>query len=155
MTKDEYKEKLEILKKWAYAYYVQDNPIATDEEYDALYRDIEAYERQNPKLADESSPTKRVGGVVRDGFSKATHKARMWSMEDIFDKDGLVAWVERMSQECKAMEDTERFYKQVLANCDEIAMIMDGVVIKVDNIEIKKVIKCSTCNSELFDGVLV
>jgi len=99
-----YKEDIKILKKWAYAYYVQDNPIATDEEYDTLYRAIEAYEKQNPKQADEFSPTLRVGGVVRDGFSKATHKARMWSMEDIFDKDGLVTWVERIHKNVDGAE---------------------------------------------------
>ncbi len=96
MTNDNYKQKIEILKKYAYAYYVQDNPIATDEEYDTLYRAIEAYEKQNPLHVDEYSPTRRVGGVIREGFSKATHKARMWSMEDIFDRDGLQTWCERI-----------------------------------------------------------
>jgi DNA ligase (NAD+) len=96
MTTKEYKEKIEILKKWANAYYVQDNPIASDEEYDKLYRKIEAFEKQNPNIADKNSPTKRVGGIVRDEFSKATHKARMWSMEDIFDENGLKSWFERI-----------------------------------------------------------
>ena len=96
MTKEEYKQKIEILKKWAYAYYVEDSPIATDEEYDTLYRAIESYEKQNPLHVDKNSPTLRVGGVVRDGFSKATHKSRMWSMEDIFDIDGLKTWLERI-----------------------------------------------------------
>ncbi len=96
MTNDNYKQKIEILKKYAYAYYVQDNPIATDEEYDTLYRAIETYEKKNPLHVDEYSPTRRVGGVIREGFSKATHKARMWSMEDIFDRDGLQIWCERI-----------------------------------------------------------
>lgn len=104
MTKDNYKEKIEILKQYAYAYYVQDNPIATDEEYDILYRSIETYEKQNPLHVDEYSPTMRVGGVIRDGFSKATHKARMWSMEDIFDKDGLITWVERIHKNVDGAE---------------------------------------------------
>jgi len=100
----EYKQKVEILKKWAYAYYVEDNPIATDEEYDELYRSIELYEKQNPLQVDEFSPTLRVGGVVRDGFSKATHRAQMWSMEDVFDLDGLVVWVERIYKNVDRVE---------------------------------------------------
>jgi len=104
MTKENYKEKIEILKKWAYAYYVQDSPIATDEEYDTLYRAIETYEKQNPLHVDEFSPTLRVGGVVREGFSKATHKARMWSMEDIFDKDGLKTWFDRIHKNVDGAE---------------------------------------------------
>ncbi len=104
MTKDDYKKQVELLKKYAYAYYVEDNPIATDEEYDTLYRAIEAYEEKNPLHVDKSSPTLRVGGVIRDGFSKATHKAPMWSMEDIFDKDGLITWVERIHKNVDGAE---------------------------------------------------
>jgi DNA ligase (NAD+) len=96
MTNETYKQQIKILKKWSYAYYVQDNPIATDEEYDILYRLIEAYEKQNPLHVDDNSPTKRVGGVIRDSFSKATHIAQMWSMEDKFDKNGLQVWIERV-----------------------------------------------------------
>jgi len=104
MTQKNYIEKLEILKKWAYAYYVQDDPIATDEEYDTLYRSIEAYEKENPLHVDEFSPTLRVGGVIRDGFTKATHRAQMWSMEDIFDSAGLVAWIERIHKNVDGVE---------------------------------------------------
>lgn len=70
MNIDDYKEKIEILKKWAYQYYVLDEPIASDEEYDKLYRVIKEFEENNPEVADESSPVKRVGGFVLDGFEK-------------------------------------------------------------------------------------
>ncbi len=40
MTNKQYQEKIDILKKWAHAYYVDDNPIATDEEYDTLYHEV-------------------------------------------------------------------------------------------------------------------
>ncbi|MEA3454935.1 MAG: NAD-dependent DNA ligase LigA [Campylobacterota bacterium] len=95
MTKLEYIEKIEELKKWAYAYYVEDNPIATDEEYDALYHEVLAYEKSHPGQAAEDSPTKRVGGVVRDEFSKAKHIKRMWSMEDVFTTDEVQEWLDR------------------------------------------------------------
>ena len=98
MTKNEYRQKVELLKEWAKAYYVLDNPIATDEEYDALYREVEEFEKRHPKLSDENSPTKRVGGVIREEFSKASHIARMWSMEDVFDFDGLKAWLKRVEK---------------------------------------------------------
>jgi len=44
MTNEQYNQNVETLKKWAYAYYVEDNPIATDEEYDRLYHEVLAYE---------------------------------------------------------------------------------------------------------------
>ena len=96
MTQKDYLKKIEILKKWAYAYYVEDNPIATDEEYDKLYHEVLEYENKNPNDAVEDSPTKRVGGVVRDEFSKAKHIKRMWSMEDVFTKDEVQEWLDRV-----------------------------------------------------------
>jgi DNA ligase (NAD+) len=98
MTHEEYQEKIQRLKKWAYAYYVEDNPIATDEEYDILYHEVLDYETANPNQVAEDSPTKRVGGVVRDEFSKAKHIKRMWSMEDVFDRNEVIEWLERVEK---------------------------------------------------------
>ena len=95
MTHSDYLQQVEILKKWAHAYYVEDNPIATDEEYDKLYHEVLDYETENPNEVAEDSPTKRVGGVVRDEFSKAKHIKRMWSMEDVFTTDEVQEWLDR------------------------------------------------------------
>jgi DNA ligase (NAD+) len=98
MTKKQYQEKINILKKWAYAYYVEDNPIATDEEYDKLYHEVLDYEKAHPDDVVEDSPTKRVGGVVRDEFSKAKHIKRMWSMEDVFTTEEVQEWLDRVEK---------------------------------------------------------
>jgi len=98
MTNNQYLENVEQLKKWAHAYYVDDNPIATDEEYDKLYHEVLDYETANPSVAAQDSPTKRVGGVVRDEFSKAKHIKRMWSMEDVFNTEEVVEWLERVKK---------------------------------------------------------
>ena len=98
MTYDEYVKKVKTLKKWAYAYYVNDNPIATDEEYDTLYHKVLNYEIKHPDKAVADSPTKRIGGVVRDEFSKAKHIRRMWSMEDVFSKEEVKEWLERVEK---------------------------------------------------------
>jgi len=95
MINKEYQEKVQILKKWAHAYYVEDNPIATDEEYDKLYHEVLDYEAENSNEVAEDSPTKRIGGVVRDEFSKAKHIRRMWSMEDVFTTDEVQEWLDR------------------------------------------------------------
>jgi len=95
MTKKQYQNKIQTLKKWAHAYYVDDNPIATDEEYDKLYHEVLDYETANPNEVVEDSPTKRVGGVVRDEFSKAKHIKRMWSMEDVFTTEEVQEWLDR------------------------------------------------------------
>ncbi|MFT7880235.1 MAG: NAD-dependent DNA ligase LigA [Sulfurimonas sp.] len=98
MTNETYVEKVELLKKWAHAYYVEDNPVASDEEYDRLYHEVLEYENAHPEEVAEDSPTKRVGGIIRDEFTKATHIKRMWSMEDVFDRDEVSEWLERVEK---------------------------------------------------------
>jgi len=99
MNLNEYKTKVALLKDYAYRYYVLDEPITTDEEYDNLYRKIEKFERENPDSIDFSSPTQRVGDIVLSKFEKANHIKRMWSLEDVFDKDELKSWIERTKVE--------------------------------------------------------
>lgn len=98
MNKDEYQQAITVLKDWAYAYYVLDNPIASDEEYDVLYKKVEEYEKKNPKFIAYDSPTLRVGGVVLENFQKASHLEPMWSMEDVFNPEELFAWIERVKK---------------------------------------------------------
>ncbi len=98
MTHKAYQEKVAKLKKYAYAYYVQDNPLVTDEEYDKLYHEVLSYELENPELKEIDSPTSRVGGAILEGFSKAKHIKRMWSMEDIFDDKELSSWLTRVEK---------------------------------------------------------
>jgi DNA ligase (NAD+) len=98
MTKIQYINKTKKLISWAKAYYVDDNPIATDEEYDKLYHEVLEYEENNPEHKLLDSPTQRIGGEIIDGFSKSSHIKPMWSMEDIFDNDELVKWIDRLKK---------------------------------------------------------
>ena len=95
---EEYQKAVETLKEWAYHYYVLDNPLVTDEEYDKLYREVENYEKANPDKIDPTSPTQRVGDVVLEGFEKAKHLSRMWSMEDVFNINEFQDWLNRVSK---------------------------------------------------------
>ena len=98
MTHETYQKNIQTLKKWAHAYYVEDNPIATDEEYDKLYHDVLDYETAHPDEVAPDSPTQRVGSVVRDEFSKAKHIKRMWSMEDVFSIGEVREWLVRVEK---------------------------------------------------------
>ncbi len=60
-----------------------------------LYKKVETFENEFPDLKVSYSPTNRVGDAVSEGFEKINHKAKMWSMEDIFDDNELLAWLER------------------------------------------------------------
>ena len=96
MNYETYKNGVEKLNTYAYHYYVLDNPITTDEVYDKLYHEVLEYEQENPSSILENSPTQRVGDMVLEGFSKANHKSRMWSLEDVFNADDLSKWLTRV-----------------------------------------------------------
>ena len=96
MTKKEYKKNVELLKKWAEAYYKEDNPLVSDDVYDKLYRKVEKFEKEHPEFIEPTSPTQRVGGEILEEFEKAKHLTPMWSMEDVFNDTELEEWVERI-----------------------------------------------------------
>ncbi len=93
MNLNNYKEAVEKLNLYAYHYYVLDDPITTDEVYDKLYHEVLEYEQSHKEDILPSSPTQRVGDIVSEGFSKASHLSRMWSLEDVFDSEGLQRWL--------------------------------------------------------------
>jgi DNA ligase (NAD+) len=95
MNKQEYLEAVEKLNLWSHHYYVLDDPIMTDEMYDKLYHEVLEYEEENPEEVLANSPTQRVGDIISEGFTKEPHLSRMWSLEDIFDNDGLAKWLEK------------------------------------------------------------
>lgn len=103
MTNEQYLQKVALLKKMAYHYYTLDSPIASDEEYDNLYAEILAYESANPTQIVADSPTQKVGDEILTKFEKSTHIEKMWSLEDIFNKDELIAWVERIYKNINAL----------------------------------------------------
>ena len=90
----EYDTNIKKLIEWSHAYYVLDNPIATDEEYDKLARECKAFEEANPLLKHPNTPNDRVGAEVSKKFKKERHISRMWSQEDIFNEDELKDWLE-------------------------------------------------------------
>lgn len=98
MIKDQkdYIKAVETLKEWAYAYYVEDNPLVPDEVYDKLYHEVEEFEKKHPTLIDPTSPTQRIGAEPAKEFRKIEHLTKMWSMEDVFNKKELNEWIDRV-----------------------------------------------------------
>jgi len=84
------------IEKHDYYYYVLDSPLITDEEYDALYRQLLELEKRFPELVTPDSPTQRVGGRPRDEFRKVVHEVPMLSMDDVFSIEELRNFVNRV-----------------------------------------------------------
>jgi DNA ligase (NAD+) len=90
------KEIKEKLNKASVAYYVNDNPIMDDYEYDMLMEELIRLEEENPSLKTLDSPTQRIGGEVLSKFKKVTHQVKMMSLADAFSYDELREWDKRV-----------------------------------------------------------
>ncbi len=88
-------ELIDILNKWAYEYYVLDDPSVPDAEYDKLYDELRALERESG-VVQPDSPTRRVGGEPLKGFEKHTHIARLYSLDKAVTRDELAAFCTRV-----------------------------------------------------------
>ena len=78
-------------------YYVLDDPVITDHEYDALMREIRALEKQRPDLVTPNSPTQRIGAEPLDSFESVQHPRPMLSLANAFSNEDLGAWRTRVS----------------------------------------------------------
>jgi DNA ligase (NAD+) len=78
------------------AYYVNDAPLISDDEYDALERELVALEAAHPVLVTPDSPTRTVGGVAAEMFEPVEHLVRMMSLDNAFDVDEITAWAARV-----------------------------------------------------------
>ena len=98
MSYDSYLEAIKTLNLWAKHYYILDDPIVSDEEYDTLYHQIKDFETNNPTQISKDSPTQRVGDRILESFNKSEHIERMWSLDDIFNTQELQDWINRVSK---------------------------------------------------------
>ncbi|MBK1992014.1 NAD-dependent DNA ligase LigA [Campylobacter sp. 2018MI35] len=99
MTKEEYLEKVKLANLWMRAYYEKDEPLASDEEYDTLIKELKKFEKENPDLLLKDSPTQKIAPTIQSEFKKISHLNPMWSMEDVFDESELRAWAKRAKSE--------------------------------------------------------
>ncbi|MBE7091557.1 MAG: NAD-dependent DNA ligase LigA [Clostridiales bacterium] len=92
---DEMKKLVEKLNNLNYHYYILDDPIVSDDEWDDLYRQLKILEEKTGVIL-ENSPTKKVGGEPIKSFETVTHETRLWSMDKAQSFDELYAWEERI-----------------------------------------------------------
>jgi len=85
----------ELMAQYSYEYYVLDSPSVSDAVYDGLMRELKDIEAQYPELITSDSPTQRVGGQALSKFSKVEHSSRMLSLNDVFSREDVEAWIVR------------------------------------------------------------
>ena len=87
-----------LLHQASYEYYVLDRPALSDAEYDRLFRELQAIEREHPKLRTADSPTQRIGAEPASTLAKHTHLVPMISLGNAFTDEELAEWEERIAR---------------------------------------------------------
>ena len=87
-----------VIDNYRYHYHVLDESTMSEAAADSLKHELAQLEEQYPELITPDSPTQRVAGVALDKFKKVTHRTRMISLQDVFNREELEAWVKRMDK---------------------------------------------------------
>ncbi|HZE97085.1 MAG TPA: NAD-dependent DNA ligase LigA [Planctomycetota bacterium] len=98
-TKKHYEQLKEQIHHHNRLYYDQAKPEISDAEYDRLYLELEAVEKEHPDWITPDSPTQVVGGHAVDKFEKAEHQIPMLSLEKAYSKEEISAWIASMERE--------------------------------------------------------
>ena len=110
------RELVDILNKYAYEYYVLDNPTVADVEYDRLYDELVALEKTSGNVLFDS-PTKRVGGEPISAFNKHRHINRLYSLDKATDFEQLSAFDKRISKSGEQYDYTVEYKFDGLTIC--------------------------------------
>ena len=93
----EYEELVKTIRHHMDLYYNQDEPEISDYEYDMLMQRLKEIEKENPDFVMPNSPSKIIGGTAkREAGVKITHNVPMLSIEDVFTKEAVIEWVNKV-----------------------------------------------------------
>ena len=87
-----------ILEHHNYLYHTLDKPVISDDQYDALFRELKALEEDYPQWRSPHSPTLRVGGGLLGGLPKQRHRQRMYGLDNVFSAEEWQEFVARMQR---------------------------------------------------------
>ena len=91
------RELTDLLNRYAHEYYVLDAPTVSDKEYDALYDELCALERESGEVYPDS-PTRRVGGEPIKAFARHTHIERLYSLDKSVTEEQLSSFLEKVNK---------------------------------------------------------
>lgn len=113
----------DLINDYRYHYHVLDESIMSEAAADSLKHELSQLEEQFPELITPDSPTQRVAGKALSKFAKVQHQTRMISLQDVFDRAEVAAWIERMK---KVRQDiTEEFLCDIKMDGLACALIYD------------------------------
>ena len=114
------------LARHNYYYYIKDNPIISDAQYDKLMRNLEALEKKYPELVTPDSPTQRIGAPLEGGFNKVEHGERMLSLQDAFSHGELNDFLTRVYKDLGANEDEVEFVCELKIDGSAVSLVYEN-----------------------------
>jgi DNA ligase (NAD+) len=97
----------QAVRTYDYHYYVLDDPIVPDAEYDRVFRKLQELEQQSPELITPDSPTQRVGGAASNTFKPVAHLKPMLSLGNVFSEEDLLAFNTRIKDKLQQVKEIE------------------------------------------------
>ena len=113
-----------------YNYYVLDNPIISDIEYDTLLRELDTLETKRPDLITTDSPTQRVGAAPLEAFTSVEHSIPMLSLENAMNSDELIAYYDRTKKGLGEIGDIQFVAEPKLDGIGVELIYQDGALIR-------------------------
>ena len=110
------RELVDILNRYAYEYYVLDDPSVPDREYDRLYDELKELEQESGEVLFDS-PTRRVGGEPVKAFSRHEHIERLYSLDKAVTEDEMRAFFTRVEKACGEVGYTVEYKFDGLTMC--------------------------------------
>jgi DNA ligase (NAD+) len=118
------------LDRHIHAYYVQDDPLVSDAEYDRLYDELVELEREHPELVTADSPTQRVGAPPSDRFQKVAHLSAMGSLEKVTTEEALQKWADDVRKRLDS-EEPVAYVTEPKIDGSAISLVYeDGVLVR-------------------------
>jgi DNA ligase (NAD+) len=105
-------------------YFVLDQPVLSDSEYDALERELRDLEARHPEWADPNSPTQRVGAAPLDAFRKARHRTPMLSLDNTYSEAELREWEARVEKGLPGL--APRFAAELKVDGLSLSLLYEG-----------------------------
>lgn len=118
------------LREHNYRYYVLNEPIISDYEYDQLMAELLRIESEHPEWGTPDSPSQRAGAAPAEGFQKVTHPASILSLANAYDEAGVYAWFERIRKLDARVEQADYVVEPKLDGLTVVLHYRDGVFVQ-------------------------
>jgi DNA ligase (NAD+) len=129
-AQDRIEELREKIRYHNYRYYVLNNPVISDREFDQLLGELKEIEAAHPDLIEPDSPTQRAGAPPAESFERVEHPAPILSLDNAYDMEGVKAWFDRIAKLDPRVKDTDFCTEPKLDGLTVVLHYLDGVFVQ-------------------------